>query len=286
MATGGGPVLHTIEDAIVAALEENPEIKAQRTSYFDASVEEANIEKFWSVVSYDPVTYDSLPIGAERNVSVIETSFTNESDVQDSQIFDKSEDTTTTVTWTVTGGLKIAGEGKVTSGLPRLADGTVTVKPEFNLGISNAQTKTVTQKWSVKTTINMPPRSRVTATLSIVEVQYDTNFSVKIKVDASHLFHVYVLYDSWFKRAKEADFMDRLTSRNQNALTNLLRRGGGFIADALTTKPYKVTAREAFKHLPGFEEDEKTNTVSCEVRGRFSGALGIKSDVRKKQEKI
>ena len=290
----GGPAIRTIEDAILAALDDDPEIQEKRTLFFHASVEQDDIKKFWNDVSYGPVTYDGVPVGAGKDVSVIETSFTNDSDLQDSQVFDESRETTTTVTWTVTGGLKIAGEGKVTSGLPRLVDGTVAVKPEFNLAISRAQTKTITQKWSVKTTINMPPRSRVTATLSTVEVKYDTNFSVKIKVDASYLFSVKVLYDSWFKRAQEADDkpiyvrvhdLPPMETR-PGVLGKLVKRGGGYIADLVTAKSYQVTAKEAFEYLPGFEEDKKTNTVSCEVRGRFSGVVGIKSDVRKKQEKI
>ena len=103
-----------------------------------------------------------------------------------------------------------------------------------------------------------------------------------------------VLYDSWFKRAQEAEDkpiyvrvhdLPPMETR-PGVLGKLVKRGGGYIADLVTANSYQVTAKEAFEYLPGFEEDKKTNTVSCEVRGRFSGVVGIKSDVMKKQEKI
>ena len=51
-------------------------------------------------------------------------------------MFKKTKATTETITWTVTAGLKVPGEGKLAAELPRLADGTVMVKPELNLGVS------------------------------------------------------------------------------------------------------------------------------------------------------
>ena len=62
--------------------------------------------------------------------------YTSNSDVQDRQVFKKTKATTETITWTVTAGLKVPGEGKFAAELPRLADGTVMVKPELNLGVS------------------------------------------------------------------------------------------------------------------------------------------------------
>lgn len=40
-----------------------------------------------------------------------------------------------------------------------------------------------------------------------------------------------------------------------------------------------VTAKEAFKHLPRFKEDEGKNLVSCEAKGNFHVVDGIKSVV-------
>jgi len=62
------------------------------------------------------------------------------------------------------------------------------VKPELNLGVSRVQTRTETQTWEVDTTINIPPRSRVTTSLSVVEVEYDTDFTVEITAPSTNVF--------------------------------------------------------------------------------------------------
>ena len=288
MATRESPELYDMKDAIIAAVQ--PKLQCD---VLVESVVKKDIDNFWDKVTFGPVIYGSVPPTAAKDVTKVDQEFINDSDTTDQKTFEKTVTSTATLTWTVTGGLKVGGEAKFKAGLPlNMAEGKVS--PEFNLGISRAQTWTDTQTWKENTIINVPKRSKVNVTLSILQTDYKTDFSVEVMAPAKYEFRVKVSYSSETTKRATSDSADSAMKASSGQGVGDPGAGAGagiflllsLIGDFLRKTEYTVTAKEVFQYLPEFREDKKNGLVSCKVRGRFSGAYGLKSKVKKTQENL
>jgi hypothetical protein len=131
------------------------------------------------------VTYDP-PIDVTRLRGTPElldsSSFENDTSVQDSQVVRLSGTNTASFSTSFTEGIKIGAETKVTSKIPFLAEGQVTLSAEGSFSSTQNDSSTQSQTFEVVNTINIAPHTRVEASLLISSLQYKGKLSAKVQV--------------------------------------------------------------------------------------------------------
>lgn len=141
-------------------------------------------------VRYDLVDFAyETPNPVQTPHALASSTYVNDSDVQDSQLFSDTKTTTATFQWTVTAGIKFGAKESVKVSLPEVADVSAEVSWEISLGLSVAQVLTSTETWQWSTTINVPAKSRLTASVVLNEARYEPHFSARVVLAGSVGYH-------------------------------------------------------------------------------------------------
>lgn len=138
-----------------------------------------------TISSTPEVTYDP-PIdvtGLSGAVTTLATSsFENNTSVQDSAQFSESETATASFSTAVTKGIRAGAAAKVTAKIPLIASAELSVSAEASLSSTQNSSSTQSQTFTINTTINVPPESRIAASLVISSVQYSGTLQAKVLV--------------------------------------------------------------------------------------------------------
>jgi hypothetical protein len=110
------------------------------------------------------------------------SSFENSASVTNSSVFRQSNTSTASFSTSFTEGVKIGAQTKITTKIPFIASGEVTLSAEGSFSSTQNVSSTDTQTFSVDTTINVPPNSRVEATLMINSLQYEGMLMADVQV--------------------------------------------------------------------------------------------------------
>ncbi len=136
-------------------------------------------------LSFGDVTYDPpIDLSALQGSPEVlaSTSFKNDTDVTDSAQFQQNKSTTASFSVAISEGVKIGAETTVQTQIPFIAKGEVSLSAEASLSSTQNVGSSETQSFSVNTTINVPPRSRVEASLLISSLSYKGKLNVQMVV--------------------------------------------------------------------------------------------------------
>lgn len=130
-------------------------------------------------IDFDLVTMDyaDLKITNEHPNSIESSSFRNDTDANDQQVFTVDKTTTDTFTWSITEGLELGTTFKV--GVPFFSEANASIK--LNFSSTQGQSTSVQRRWSTSTTVVVPARSLVTASFIIYEGLLNTPFTAKFR---------------------------------------------------------------------------------------------------------
>lgn len=136
--------------------------------------------KFAGDVTYNPPIDVASLQGTPDGFAPV--TFRNDTSVQNSSVFRESKTTTASFSTSFTEGIKLGAETKLTTGIPFIAKGEVTLSAEAAFSSTQSNSSTDTQTFSIDTTINVPPKSLVKASLLFNSLQYRGSLTAKVKV--------------------------------------------------------------------------------------------------------
>lgn len=110
------------------------------------------------------------------------SSFENSSNVTNSSVFRQSQTNSASFTTSFTEGIKIGAQTKLVTKIPFIAQGEVTLSAEGSFSSTQSNTSTVTQTFAVDTTVNVPPSSRIQASLMISSLDYSGTLTADVQV--------------------------------------------------------------------------------------------------------
>lgn len=110
------------------------------------------------------------------------SSFENSATVTNSSVFRQSHTTTASFSTSFTEGVKIGAQTKLVTKIPFIAQGEVTLSAEGSFSSTQSSSSTDTQTFSVDTTVNVPPDSRIEATLMISSLEYSGVLMANVQV--------------------------------------------------------------------------------------------------------
>ena len=279
--------------------------------YIFKSLEEADVEQFWKTVQIGQPMY-SFTDRSSTTTSMLQKCFENDSNQVDSVVLKESVSTAAIFKWNVTAGLKLGENVTVETSTP------LSVKQEvikLDIGKTRVQTKSSSHTCTMNNKFGIPPRSRVTVAYNVVNEKYRSEFVSRISAPAAYQFKytadvvrspLYIVslgglgglvnglyYGYERERVSGGNLMGRILAGIQFGLVSGVL--GIVFGVAIGVANYywpqcphslTISARDVFRHLPGFEEDEEKGMVSCEVRGVFTGIHGVRVDVAKTQENL
>lgn len=153
-----------------------------------------NLDNYLNVLQTDQVqiTYTNAPpvytpplapASFQGTLATLATSnFSNATAVQDTATFDQSETHTASFSVAVTEGIKLGAQTKVKASIPFLASTEVNLSAEATLSSTEATRSTDSQTFSIDTKINVPPASRIAASLVINSLQYNGTVTSQVQV--------------------------------------------------------------------------------------------------------
>jgi hypothetical protein len=110
------------------------------------------------------------------------SSFENHSAVMNSSVFRQSKTTTASFSTSFTEGVKIGAQTKLTTSIPFIAKGEITLSAEGSFSSTQSNSSTDSQTFAVDSTVNVPPNSRVQATLMISSLDYTGMLMADVQV--------------------------------------------------------------------------------------------------------
>ena len=110
------------------------------------------------------------------------SSFENHSAVMNSSVFRQSRTTTASFSTSFTEGVKIGAQTKLTTSIPFIAKGEITLSAEGSFSSTQSNSSTDSQSFAVDTTVNVPPNSKVQATLMISSLDYTGMLMANVQV--------------------------------------------------------------------------------------------------------
>ena len=174
VAASNGPSFFDL-DAIIqkwwADLPPGPNWPAKNQFVLDTSGVTVDLSSF-SYETPSPLTTPSVIAAAE---------FDNDSDVQNSELFQDERSTTASFKWSISEGLKLGAKTTFEVGTP-VVKGGVEVSAELSLGSTQEQVTTTTQTWTWSATVNVPPRSKVVASTVLNEETYSPRFTAVVEI--------------------------------------------------------------------------------------------------------
>jgi hypothetical protein len=201
--------------------------------------------KFVGCVKYGQVRTKEI----ERK-TVSERGFSNKSPSPSIMGLKWKESTMAKYSWTIDTSV-IGREGVFKAEIPKIGHTGVDFVPEIDFSTVPTVEVRHTQEWNIDSKFDVPPNTDIIAYWILTEETAEADFSVDIQAKASYKFKFYKDEGVW-----------------QN------------IKGLFDNKP-GVTARDAFKELPGFREDEQ-GYVYCHVKGQFTAVQGTSIDTETK----
>ena len=86
---------------------------------------------------------------------------TNDSSVQQSEVFKYSKETTSTFTWTLKEGINVGVTVKFEAGVPPIASGSTTLSVNMSFEATQSKTEKQTVKWEIDRNVVIPPYSKL-----------------------------------------------------------------------------------------------------------------------------
>ena len=100
----------------------------------------------------------------------------------DYEEFDSTKTYTSTFSWSVTAGIKASASETVKVSIPKIGDASETASIDLNISTTVTQQTTRTDTFSAKTHINIPPYTKLTASLLISEGSLDVPWTANVQV--------------------------------------------------------------------------------------------------------
>lgn len=146
-----------------------------------------NTDQVQLTVTGDPTYSPALSLQSLHgsHQSLATSSFSNSTTVQDTATFNQSETHTASFSVAVTEGIKLGAQTKVTAGIPFLVGSEINLSAEATLSSTQTTSSTESQTFSINTQINVPPNSRIEASLVIDELQYTGILTSNVRVAGS-----------------------------------------------------------------------------------------------------
>ena len=281
------------------------------------SLEEADVEQFWKTVQIGQPMY-SFTDRSSTTTSMLQKCFENDSNQVDSVVLKESVSTAAIFKWNVTAGLKLGENVTVETSTP------LSVKQEvikLDIGETRVQTRSSSHTRVMNNKFGIPPRSRVTIAYNVVNEKYRSEFVSRISAPAAYPFKytadvvepLVLLHFGGivgllgFMLGANVGYKISVSGGLWRGIEGGMHGGvlGGLLGisvfgvvctvaicsrikylEPLLVRNFTISARDVFRRLPGFEEDEEKGMVSCEVRGVFTGIHGVRVDVAKTQENL
>ncbi len=285
MAASPEPVLHSIEDTVSRAAKAKfslPEVRVERES----------INQFWKQVECGPVTYGPMKVTDREEIEVYQEAFVNDTKAQQSFTVKRTLTKSEAHTFSFTAGLKLS---------EKISLSTFTQ--------TTTSTKTTLEEVTFPTIV--PPECKVTSCLKKTKVSRSADFTVDVSSPAAHPFLVY-------PRSKLIELLGVLKSEYSfwydvigliilaiivlalwphidlwmlyvavGAVVGYTARVsiGAIVCVVEGWIAKLVTAKDAFVHLPSYQENSAGGFVTCQLEGKFK-AQGLDTDVSYKQDKL
>lgn len=146
-----------------------------------------NTDQVQLIVTGDPTYNPALSLQSLQgsHQSLATSSFRNSTTVQDTATFNQSETHTAAFSVAVTEGIKLGAQTKVTAGIPFIVGSEINLSAEATLSSTQTTSSTESQTFSINTQINVPPNSRIDASLVIDALQYAGTLTNNVRVAGS-----------------------------------------------------------------------------------------------------
>jgi len=133
-------------------------------------------------VRADDIRYGTASRKLDRPGYVYTQWFTNGGSLPIKGFIHKTKAATSTFSWSVTESLKLSAEVEISAGIPEVISGDVKITTGLNLASTQGKTKTTTEEFKVSHIIEVPPKSKVKATITITETELEVPWTATMHV--------------------------------------------------------------------------------------------------------
>lgn len=133
----------------------------------------SKVLKVWYDQNFDKV---SLP------EQIMTSSFNNDSDGVGTATFNKSKETKTSFTWSITEGLELGLSQEITAGVPEVAQSKTKLSTKISLNSTQEKTKSETNQWEINREISVPAHKSIEITWAIKEAKVTATFYADIEI--------------------------------------------------------------------------------------------------------
>jgi len=133
-------------------------------------------------VRAEDIQYGTVSRKLDRPGYVYTQWFTNGGSLPIKGFIHKTKSATSTFTWSVTESLKLSAEVEISAGVPEVISGDVKITTGLNLASTQGKTKTTTEEFKVSHIIEVPPKSKVKATITITETELEVPWTATMHV--------------------------------------------------------------------------------------------------------
>ena len=106
----------------------------------------------------------------------------NDTDLQQTSVFKRTESTTSSFTWTMKEAISVGTSLEISVGLPLEASVKATITADISVSSTQSITKIETQSWEIDRNVAVPPRTRVDMTWSIIKKQIQAEFQCDVVI--------------------------------------------------------------------------------------------------------
>jgi hypothetical protein len=159
------------------------------TCYFTASTDFSqhselnNYMQYQTAAVLQSITYDSATPPVSGSEVAYSLWYNNGTSVGQQEIFQYSDTTSDTISWSVTESLQIGVELSATVGVPGTFSGSAKVTTTMSLSSTQGSQQTETNTWTVSTPVNVPANTSVQASMVLSTDTFNSNYTASVLLE-------------------------------------------------------------------------------------------------------